>query len=451
VETDEDVVNLHSTDWLKQYGAVKGLKNMPGFMLKPESTDQVSEILKFCSKERIPVTVQGGNTGLVGGGVPLYGNEIVMSMSRMNRIRDFDENAGVLTCEAGCILANLEEKVGQHGYIMPLDLGASGSCEIGGNIATNAGGIRLIRYGSLRSHVLGLEIVKADGAVLDLMNTLRKDNTGYDLKQLFIGSEGTLGVITCASLTTPPKPKSRNVALLGLNSFSEVVSVLRRARTDLSEILSAVEFWDIRSMELVEKECSDAVPSRPIAGDHDFYLLIETAGSNCEHDEAKFMEFLEDTENGILAQDKTKADALWAIRENFTVALRQRGGYTFKFDVSLPILRFSEATNYVKTQLESRGYANAEVFQYGHIGDGNLHLNVWAPEHSDDLQTAIEDSVYGFVAKFRGSVSAEHGIGIMKASKLHLSKSPEAIKLMQIMKHTLDPHNILNPGKVLSQ
>jgi len=448
VVDDPDVVTSYNTDWLGQFTGPEIENVTPSIVLRPTTTEQVSEIMKICHSQSLPVVPQGGNTGLVGGSVPRRGDEVVLSLSRLNNILEFDQVSGVLSCEAGCVLDTLGEYVGKYGYIMPLDLGSSGTCEIGGNISTNAGGIRLIRYGSLRSNVLGLKVVLADGTVLDLMNTLRKDNTGYDLKQLFIGSEGTLGIITAATIMTPPKPKSVNVALLGLSGFDKVIHTLMGAKSCLSEILSAVEFWDNSSMDLVVEQ--KVVPKNPLGQEFPFYMLIETSGSNHEHDMEKIEGFLSDFEYGVLSDSESRAKQLWEIRENITTALKSRGGHTYKYDVSIRTPLINAATEHVKQSLSGK-FKDAQVFQYGHVGDGNLHLNVWNETFDDSLLEAIETSLYGFISEHNGSISAEHGIGVLKANKLASTKSPAVLKQMQGLKQLLDPTNILNPGKVLLQ
>mmetsp|Transcript_10258 Transcript_10258/g.20101 ORF Transcript_10258/g.20101 Transcript_10258/m.20101 type:complete len:518 (+) Transcript_10258:182-1735(+) len=451
LQRDPDAVDSHRVDWLGQFrGPELDGDRTPRFVLRPDSTEQVSQILKFCSQNKIAVVPQGGNTGLVGGSVPSRGDEVVLSLARMNKVLNFDDVSGVLCCQAGCILDDLETHVSKSGFVMPLDLGASGSCMIGGNLATNAGGIHLIRYGSLRSNVLGLEVVLPDGTVLDMMNTLRKDNTGYDLKQLFVGSEGTLGVITAAALITPPKPASSQVALLALNSFEEVLETLQKARSCLGEVINAAEFWDSKSMDLVFEVLPDVVGPRPIEAGYPFYMLVEAAGSNSEHDMAKMENFLDGYEAGVLAMDESQAQALWKIRENCPVALRHKDGYNFKYDVSVPIPLFNELTTAVRERLATVS-KEVEVVQYGHIGDGNVHLNVWAPAFDQKIKDSLEDELYKYLAAHRGSISAEHGIGILKASKMHISNSEPTLKAMRQVKNLFDPMHIMNPGKVLPE
>ena len=300
ISDHEDLVP-YNTDWMKKYHGQSTLA------LRPKTTEQVSKILKYCNERCLAVVPQGGNTGLVGGSIPVF-DEIVLSLGNMNRVISFDESSGVVVCEAGCVLQHLESFVNERGFIIPLDLGAKGTCQIGGNVATNAGGLRLVRYGSLKGSVLGIEAVLADGTVLDTLNTLRKDNTGYDVKQLLIGSEGSLGVITQVAISTPRKPKSVQVAVVGVESWAKVLATCGLAQRSLTEIISAVEFLDQECLALLLSSkmpgCRDPMPDK-----HAFYILIETSGSNAEHDMAKLMSFLEEgvatgcVVDGVVAQD----------------------------------------------------------------------------------------------------------------------------------------------------
>lgn len=252
-------------------------------MIKPRSTTEVSHVLRYCNQHNLAIVPQGGNTGLVGGGVPVY-DEVVLNLSLMNRVRSFDPVAGTLVADAGCVLQALDDHVAQQGYMMPLDLGAKGSCQLGGNVSTNAGGLRVLRYGNLHGSVLGLEVVLADGTVLDGLSTLRKDNTGYDLKQLFIGAEGTLGIVTGVSIVTPQRPSAIHVAMMGLESFEQVQQTFVKARKALGEVLSAFEFMDRETFDTVQRYSSRSTVRDPFHGSHPFYVVLETSGSNEEHD-----------------------------------------------------------------------------------------------------------------------------------------------------------------------
>uniref|UniRef100_A0A8B9US03 D-2-hydroxyglutarate dehydrogenase, mitochondrial n=1 Tax=Anas zonorhyncha TaxID=75864 RepID=A0A8B9US03_9AVES len=429
-----------NVDWLR---SVRGSSTL---LLKPQTTAEVSQVLRYCSERNLAVNPQGGNTGLVGGSVPVF-DEIILSTVLMNRIISFDTVSGILVCQAGCILERLNEYLEQQGFIMPLDLGAKGSCHIGGNVATNAGGLRLLRYGSLRGTVLGLEVVLADGTVLDCLASLRKDNTGYDLKQLFIGSEGTLGVITAVSILCPQKPKAVNLAFLGCQNFSQVLETFTTCRAMLGEILSAYEFMDEKCMELVEKHLKLSCPVR----DSHFYVLIETSGSNSTHDEEKLNSFLEQAmtsglvTDGTVATDDKKIKMLWSLRERITEALTH-DGCVYKYDISLPVGKLYDLVTDMRARL---GQSAKNVVGYGHLGDGNLHLNITAESYSHSLLDAIEPFVYEWTARYNGSISAEHGLGFKKKQFIQYSKPSEAIFLMQRFKAMLDPKGILNPYKTL--
>lgn len=440
VVTDLQEIAPHNVDWLKM---VIGTSKL---LLKPKTTKEVSDILTYCNSRRLAVVPQGGNTGLVGGSVPVF-DEIILSTSLMNQVLSFDDVSGILICQAGCILESLDKLMEEQGFIMPLDLGAKGSCHIGGNIATNAGGLRLLRYGSLHGSVLGLEVVLPDGTILDCLSSLQKDNTGYDVKQLFIGSEGTLGVITAASILVPTISKSVNVAFLGCESFQDVLNTYKLARTVLGEILSAFEFLDDFSMNLVETQLGlhNPISKWP------FYVLVETSGSNGTHDEQKLNAFLEKVmdentaQDGTLASDLSKIKAVWDLRERITEALMYCGR-VYKYDLSLPKPKMYELVSHMREKL---GEKVTNVVGYGHLGDGNLHLNFTTPDYSEEVLNLIEPYVYEWTANHRGSISAEHGLGFKKANYIHYSKSPSSVALMKGIKQLLDPKGILNPYKVL--
>jgi FAD/FMN-containing dehydrogenase len=383
ITCSEDLLG-YNTDWLKR---ARGLSTV---VLRPKSTEQVSQLLAYCNNRKLAVVPQGGNTGLVGGSVAVH-DEIVLSMAAMNQVLNFDSASGVLSCEAGCVLQNLEQTVNAHGFLMPLDLGAKGSCHIGGNVATNAGGIRLVRYGSLHGSVLGLQVVLADGRILDMMSGLRKNNTGYHLKNLFIGSEGTLGVITQVSIATPRKCSSVNVALLALDSFEDTVACLHELRGHLNEILSGVEFLDRGCMRLVSKYISNFAPDvATFDSEYPFYLLVETSGSNTQHDREKLMAALEAVmasrlvKDGIVSESDAQAKSLWRLREDTPVSLSAAGA-VYKYDLSMPTRSMYAIVDDMKKALPSE----FQVFGYGHIGDGNLHLNILVPRSDPSLLIEI--------------------------------------------------------------
>ncbi|ORX71486.1 hypothetical protein DL89DRAFT_127195 [Linderina pennispora] len=439
-----------NADWLNKY------RGDSQVVLRPKTTAEVSQILKYCNENKIAVVPQGGNTGLVGGSVPVH-DEVVLSLRNMNKVRSFDDISGIVTCDAGCVLEELDNYVGERGYTMPLDLGAKGSCQIGGNVATNAGGIRFLRYGTLHGSVLGLEVVLPDGTILDNLSTLRKDNTGYDLKQLFIGSEGSLGVITGVSITTPQRPSAVNVAVLGVPSYAAVQDAFRLARRRCGEVLSAFEFWD--------QSCMGAVLHHqqlksPLASEFPFYVLVETSGSNKDHDDEKLGSLLEElmesgtVEDGALAQDEQQIRRMWMMREGIPESLGKTGA-TYKYDISIPIPVLYDIVGDIAGKLKTAGLYQSSadpvkiVCGYGHIGDGNLHLNVVADKFQNRVTEVFEPYVYEWVASHRGSISAEHGVGLMKRDYLGYSKPKEMIDYMRRIKAMFDPNGILNPYKVL--
>ena len=452
VRTDPDDLRSASTDWMKKY------RGHASVLLRPSSTQQVAAVLAHCHARRLAVVPQGGNTGLVGGSVPVY-DEVVLSLSRMNRILDFDGHAGIVTCEAGVVLEQLAQWLEGRGFIVPLDLGAKGTCQIGGNVSTNAGGLRLVRYGSLHGSVLGLEVVTATGQVLDLTSTLRKDNTGYDLKQLFIGAEGTLGVITRVNLITPRRPTSVQLAVLALDSFPAVLSTMISARHHLSDILSAIEFFDRPSLDLVVKHIPGS--RDPLDSAHPFYMLIETSGTNATHDAEKLAAFLEremtgggegggdegGVKDGVIAQDESQQKALWVLRETITDALG-REGTVYKYDISVPVTHFYELVEAMRERLRPVKKEGVGVVGYGHLGDSNLHLNIHSKGYHREVFERIEPWLFEQVKAVRGSISAEHGLGQSKTKYIHYSKSDEAVELMRKFKDLMDPQGILNPYKV---
>ncbi|KAK9113051.1 hypothetical protein Scep_020570 [Stephania cephalantha] len=441
---DEDRLATANVDWMHKY------KGSSKLLLRPTCTEEVSQILKYCNSRRLAVVPQGGNTGLVGGSVPVF-DEVVVNLGSMDKIISFDKVSGILVCEAGSILENLDAFLANEGFIMPLDLGAKGSCHIGGNVSTNAGGLRMIRYGSLHGNVLGLEAVLANGTVLDMLGTLRKDNTGYDLKQLFIGSEGSLGIITKVSILTPPRLFSTNLAFLACNDFFSCQKLLLEAKRKLGEVLSAFEFLDSQSMEMVLAHLDGTRNPLP-SSLYRFYVLIETTGSDPSYDREKLEAFLlQSMEGGLIcdgavAQDTNQSSSFWHIREGLPEAL-SKAGTVYKYDLSLPVEKMYGLVEEMRLRLGQ----SAKVVGYGHLGDGNLHLNISTPEYDDSVLRKIEPFVYEWTSKHKGSISAEHGLGLMKANEIHYSKSPETVQLMASIKKLLDPNCILNPYKVLPQ
>ncbi|RAR00746.1 d-lactate dehydrogenase 2 [Stemphylium lycopersici] len=449
-DASEDIEAFNS-DWMRKF------RGHTKLVLKPSSTEEVSRILKYCNDNMLAVVPQGGNTGLVGGSVPVF-DEIVINMQKMNEIRSFDEVSGILVADAGVILENADNFLAEKNHIFPLDLGAKGSCYIGGNVATNAGGLRLLRYGSFHGNVLGLEAVLPDGTIVDDLSTLRKNNTGYDLKQLFIGGEGTIGIITKVSIICPRRSPAVNVAYFGLESYEQVQKAYIEAKGQLSEILSAFELMDGRTQKLVNRVTGKKMP---LEGEHPFYCLIETSGSNADHDNEKLQSFLEhvmETEvvsDGVLAQDQTQIQELWSWREGITECLGHDGG-VYKYDLSIPIAELYDLVNETRDRLTEAGLLGSEsthpvvdVVGYGHMGDANLHLNIPVRKFDKAVEKKLEPFVYEWVQKRNGSISAEHGLGVTKKPYIGYSKSETMIKLMKQIKDLYDPNGIMNPYKYI--
>ena len=449
VVTDEDALTNYNNDWLNQYHGSSKLA------LRPGNTEDIAIILRHCNERKIAVTPQGGNTGLVGGSVPVF-DEVVVSLSRMNKVLDFDEVSGIVVCEAGCVLQDLDNWLKERGHMVPLDLGAKGSCHIGGNVATNAGGLRYLRYGSLHGSVLGMEAVLPNGNILDALSKLRKDNTGYDLKQLFIGSEGTLGAITKLAISVPRRPLSVNTMFLALKDFDSVRKTYSKAREQLAEVLSACEFADRESLDILFTELSD-IHREPFQEKYPFHMLLEVSGSDSDHDREKMDRFLEYCmeegmiEDGVVAQDSQQSAALWGLREDITLALAQ-AGHIYKYDFSLPLEHFYEIVEETRLRLKQVDIDTVTV-GYGHVGDSNVHLNICTPGlrgGTPEVMKIIEPFVYDFVREKNGSISAEHGLGQMKPDKIFHTKSQTSVDVMTDIKSVFDPNGIMNPYKHLS-
>lgn len=418
-------------------------------IVRPATTGQVSEILKICHQHNQAVVTHGGMTGLVKGACS-SAKDIVISMERMRNIEQTDQENRSMTVQAGAVLQQIQETAAGHGLMFPLDLGARGSATIGGNISTNAGGNGVIRYGMAREQVLGLEAVLADGTVISSMNSVLKNNTGYDLKQLFIGSEGTLGIVTRAVLRLRPLPRSRNTALVALTDFSRVSQFLRSMEAELAGSLSAFEvLWnDFYSLII-----GDGVKhGSPLATDHPFYVLLEATGAHQENDRSSFEHALEQAiaqeliVDAVIAQNEQQRSELWAIRDDIA-GLVQKLYPPITFDISLNIARMDDYVIEVKQQLTA-AFPQSKCVFFGHIGDGNIHpvLTIGSLEH-DSVQR-VEDIVYGCLQSRNGIISAEHGIGLEKKPYLHLCRSPQELALMKTLKRALDPKNLLNPGKI---
>jgi FAD/FMN-containing dehydrogenase len=425
-------------------------------VVRPRNRDEVAFVLQECAKAGVPVVPQGGNTGLVGGGVP-YGG-VVLSLARLDRIREIDAVNATITVEAGCILKAVQDAASEAGYLFPLSLASEGSCRIGGNLATNAGGTAVLRYGNTRDLTLGLEVVLADGRVWDGLKGLRKDNTGYDLKDLFVGSEGTLGIITAAVLKLFPKPHARVTAFIGCTSPYDALKVFQRLREAAGDQLTAFEYMPEFGLEIVLKHMPGSV--RPLAEKHDSYALIELSSPQKDADlqgqlEALLGEAFEEglVQDAVLGSSEAQSQALWALRENLSEVQRMEGG-SIKHDVAVPVSRVAEFID-VATKACEAEMPSVRVCAFGHFGDGNIHFNLSQPVGMDKAEYLAQWErfnriVHDIVHGMKGSISAEHGIGLIKRDELVHYKDPVAIDLMRSLKRALDPQNILNPGKVVS-
>ena len=427
-------------------------------MARPASTAEVAAVVAFCAERGIAMVPQGGNTSMCGASVPHeHGREILVSLSRMNRIRAIDPANDTMTAEAGCILAHLQEAAAEAGRMLPLSLAAEGSCEIGGNVSTNAGGVNVLRHGMTRSQVLGLEVVLPDGAVWDGLRALRKDNTGYDLKQLFIGAEGTLGIVTAAVLKLEPTPRATATAWAAVPDPEAALALLALAREASGGALCAFEFESRRCVDFVLRN----IPAvrDPFDGRHDWFVLVEMASPAADTPLRAAMEgFLEGAlERGLVldaavAASEAQARNLWALREHVSEAQKPEGG-SIKHDVSVPVSRVPEFLRRADAAVEA-AIPGARPVAFGHMGDGNVHYNVTQPEGADREAflaqwERLNEVVHDLVVDMDGSFSAEHGIGRLKRDALAQYRSPVELGLMRRIKQALDPHGLMNPGKVV--
>ncbi len=417
-------------------------------LVRPASTDEIARVLALCNAHRQPVVTHGGRTGL-SGGERATAADVVLSLERMNRIEEIDTAGRTAVVQAGCTLQALHEAVEAEGLCFPLDLGARGSCTVGGNIATNAGGVTVIRYGMMRAQVLGLEAVLADGTVVSSMNRMLKNNSGYDLKQLFIGTEGTLGVVTRAVLALRERPTSVCTALLAVDDASKLAPLLRHVDQRLGGQLSSFEaMWG----DYYRAVTAAGGHAAPLDRDHAFYVLIEAQGADEEADAACFEAAVtaaweaELVVDAVLPKSRAERDHLWAIREDFGPIRHDRPLFTY--DVSLPLARMPAYVDEVAAGVRAL-WPEGRFYAFGHLGDGNLHFVVCPRVEAGDVHAQVDECVYGPLARLGGAVSAEHGIGIEKRDWLHASRNPAEIGLMRLLKRSLDPNGILNPGKVI--
>jgi FAD/FMN-containing dehydrogenase len=451
--TEADRLSAHLTEW-------RGLfEGRAALLVAPANTAQTAAVLRICRDRGIGVVPQGGNTGLAGGAIPNSRRErpeIIVSAHRMNNIRALDRDNYTITAEAGCVLSDLQAAAHSADRLFPLSLAAEGSCQLGGNISTNAGGINVLRYGNMRDLVLGLEVALPDGRVFDGLRSLRKDNTGYDLKQLFIGAEGTLGFVTAATCKLFPRPKSVATALTVVRDPNAAIALFGRARDRLGDQLTAFELMNRLGIEFV----LNYIPGTrdPFEEPHEWYLLMELGSPNPGSAAEESIEaFLSDSivnglvTDGVLAQSGQQREALWQLRHSISEA-QKKAGAGIKHDISVPVscipTFLDRASAYVRGCVDG-----VRVVAFGHLGDGNLHFNLNQPGEMEPaeflaLRPEISSAVHSFAEELGGSFSAEHGIGILKRDELKRLRGGVELDLMRELKRALDPDGIMNPGKL---
>ena len=450
--TDADAIEPFLTEPRGTY------RGNTALVIRPGSTAELAQVVATCAAERVAMVPQGGGTGLCGGAVPsTSGEQVVISLARMNKIRSLDPQSFTMTVEAGCILADIQRAAESVGLLFPLSLGAEGSCQIGGNLSTNAGGTQVLRFGNSRDLVLGLEVVLPDGRVLDMLRGLRKDNTGYHLSGLFCGAEGTLGIITAAVLKLFPQPKEVATALVAVPSLGAVIKLLSLARAATGDALTGCEFIPRIALDMVLTHIPGTRDPFPTKYPH--YLLLEAqSGSEDGRLTAELERLLADAADqdlvldATLAQNPAQAEALWHIRESIPDAQKPEG-LSVKHDVSLPIHlvpRFVEQAS----QLVAEEVPGIRVVAFGHVGDGNVHFNLSQPIDMDRTEFArhkerLSSLVHDLTMSMSGSFSAEHGIGQLKRDELRRYRSPVELDVMRKIKQALDPAGLMNPGKVL--
>ncbi|MES2356199.1 MAG: FAD-binding oxidoreductase [Pseudomonadota bacterium] len=450
--TAADEIAPYVTDWRRAY------RGMTSVVVRPANAEEVAAVVKVCIETQTPIVPQGGNTSLCGASVPhADGREIVMSLSRMNRVRAVDLDNDTITVEAGCVLGNVQQAANDANRLFPLSLASEGSCQIGGNLSTNAGGVAVLRYGNTRDLILGLEVVLPSGEIWNGLRGLRKDNTGYDLKQLFIGAEGTLGIITAAVLKLFPKPKKKATALVAIPNPEAAVSLLSRLHDQCGDRLTG--------FEIMARVCIDLVIEH-IHGTHDplflpypWYVLIELTDTLAS---SPLEEALEETLtdaievglalDAVVAVSDTQTKALWALRENISEAQRV-DGTSIKHDISVPVSRIAEFIQKADAAL-TKAFPSIRIVAFGHIGDGNIHYNCSNQNAMDNdillrAQGEVNRIVYDLATSLGGSISAEHGLGQLKREEISRYKSRVELDLMRTVKQALDPDNLMNPGKVL--
>ncbi|MDX5363213.1 MAG: FAD-binding oxidoreductase [Pseudazoarcus pumilus] len=440
------------TDWRGRY------RGEALAVVFPQSVEAVSEVVRACVSAGVAVVPQGGNTGLCGGATPLQeGRSVVVNLSRMNRVRAVDAANNALVVEAGCTLATVQQIAEQHERLFPLSLASEGSCEIGGNLSTNAGGVQVLRYGNMRELVLGVEVVLPDGRIWDGLRALRKDNTGYDLKQLFIGAEGTLGIVTAVALKLFPRPAARATAWVDVSDPAAAVALLRAVQGACGDRVTAFEIVGREALQLVLKHIPGV--RSPFAEVGEWAVLLELSDMIAAEAltgllEAALAEAFEAglANDAVIAQSGAQAQALWALRENISEAQRVEG-VSIKHDIAVPVSRIAEFLERAGQALLAR-WPDARIVAFGHIGDGNLHYNLSkadALENGDFIARTPEINrvVHDLVDALGGSISAEHGLGQLKREEITLYRSEVELEMMRALKRTFDPQGLMNPGKVI--
>ena len=442
------------TDWRKRYTG-KALA-----VVLPRSSAEIAQIVKLCANNHISIVPQGGHTGFCGGATPdQSGDQIVLNLKRMNSIREIDPANQTITLEAGCILQNIQEAAQAEGFLFPLSLGAEGSCMIGGNLATNAGGTNVLRYGNARDLCLGLEVVTAQGEIWNGLKGLRKDNTGYDLRDLFIGSEGTLGIITAAVMKLYPLPISQWTTLVAVDDIQSTIALLNLFQRRATSLLTGFEMMTQESLALTEKHFPQM--ANPLQGSPPFTVLIELSDHESEEHVRQLLEdILQEAfeakliADAVIANNLSQANAFWQMREHITLAQAEEGA-NLKHDITIPLSALNDFICETDQLIRSQ-YPGVRIINFGHLGDGNLHYNIAAPfgvepkSFNQQHEKPIHELVYAQVERYQGSISAEHGVGQLKLAGLRAHKGEVAHELMKTIKRALDPQNILNPHKVVS-
>ena len=445
--TNQNVIKTYSTDWRGEYIGDTDL------VIFPDSIKKVSEVLKICQKENIPIVPQGGNTGLVGGGVPRSNkNEIIINLSKLNKVREIDLLGNSVTVEGGCVLENVQKKLLKVNREFPLSMGSKGNCQIGGNIATNAGGLNVIKYGTMRQNVLGIEAVLPNGEIYSSLKNIKKNNTGLDLKQLLIGSEGILGIITAAMVQIYPSPKEKIVVWASFKEFNELLKLFIFLLEKFKDLITSFEFMNKGSIEILEKHELKLQNLKK----SEYYSLIEFSNfNNIEN----FSDFITSSINligisideFIISKSESENKRFWSFRECIPLAERKED-FIVAHDISVPLSNIKSFIDNTSKEIK-KFYKSTKIINFGHIGDNNLHFNVLITSYELSKKNIIKNSinriVFDNVNAFGGAISAEHGIGQLRKKELTLHKSNEEIKLMKDIKKLFDPQNILNPGKVI--